>query len=471
MRRQLPRGASLLLAALLAASASLPSAAPLEITAIQNGADGVTLTWADAATNRAYTVQTWDGYGAPFWIAPRINLPWPLTDSFWLDTQHQESGRRFYRVAAVPQAQRGLLLSRVSVASYSQFYLNFMLSLLGLTNTVNCDVQVWKLDYETIDPLGGSTWASGALALPQGVTNPLPLLSYQHGTVAKKSEAPSGPSSEEQFFGAVLAGFGYAVALPDYLGLGDSLDLQSYHHAASEATAAVDMLRATRAYCAANGIALTPQLFLLGYSQGGHATMALHRELEEYHSGEFTITASAPMAGAYDLSGVTLEDALSGRPMPNPYYFALLMAGYQSVYHLADSLPDLLAPPYHTLLPHLLDGQHSGDEINAVLTNDVTKILAPACLAALRNDPHAPLRQALYENDLYRWTPHAPMRMYHCEGDADVLYANSVVAWNSFHARGATQVELIDPQPTADHGGCVIPSLLLAKQWFDSLRQ
>ena len=63
------------------------------------------------------------------------------------------------------------------------------------------------------------------------------------------------------------------------------------------------------------------------------------------------------------------------------------------------------------------------------------------------------------------------MRMYHCSGDADVLYANSQVAYSNFLARGAAQVQLIDPLPGADHGGCFLPSLSAAKTWFDSLKQ
>jgi len=67
--------------------------------------------------------------------------------------------------------------------------------------------------------------------------------------------------------------------------------------------------------------------------------------------------------------------------------------------------------------------------------------------------------------------PRAPLHMYHCTGDMDVLFANSQVALASFQQPGASQVQLIDPLPTADHGGCVLPSLLNAKAWFDTLRQ
>jgi len=357
------------------------------------------------------------------------------------------------------------------LGSYAAFDINLLLGLAGIPVTVTHDVQVWKLLYETVDPIGGRTTASGALVVPEGGKTSWPLLSYQHGTVARRDEAPSSPDSPEQWLGLVIAALGYVTAMPDYLGLGDSPGVHPYHHAASEATAAVDMLRAAREFCQDQDVALNGQVFLVGYSQGGHATMSLHRELEEYHTDEFAITASAPMAGAYDLSGVTAEDALSGRPMPNPYYFALLLASYQSVYHFAPSLADVLAPPYDKVLPPLLDGQHSGSEINAVMPSNIQQLLQPNYLAELRSNPNHPFRLVLRDNDLYRWTPRAPMRLYHCAGDRDVIFGNSQVALASFQARGATHVILVDPKPSAGHGDCVEPGVLLVEQWFDSMRR
>jgi len=81
---------------------------------------------------------------------------------------------------------------------------------------------------------------------------------------------------------SLFATTGYAAVVPDYLGLGDSPGLQLYHHARSEATACVDLLRAARTWCASNNVELNDQLFLAGYSHGGHVTMALHRELEPF---------------------------------------------------------------------------------------------------------------------------------------------------------------------------------------------
>jgi hypothetical protein len=72
---------------------------------------------------------------------------------------------------------------------------------------------------------------------------------------------------------------------------------------------------------------------------------------------------------------------------------------------------------------------------------------------------------------VFRWTPRSPLRLYHCSGDQDVVPANSQVAYAAFRAAGATQVELVDPVPGANHGACAEPSLLAAKAWFDSLRR
>jgi hypothetical protein len=172
------------------------------------------------------------------------------------------------------------------------------------------------------------------------------------------------------------------------------------------------------------------------------------------------------------MSGVELNDILSSRCPPNPYYAAYVLVAYQSVYSLAPSWTDLLVPPYDTTIPPLFNGNTGGSILNSNMPAcKVSSILVPAVLSSLTNDPGSPLYQALRDNDLYRWKPVAPVRLYHCSGDQDVLPANSQVAYSNFVAQGALQVQLIDPMPGADHSGCVIPALTAAKAWFDTLKQ
>jgi hypothetical protein len=196
--------------------------------------------------------------------------------------------------------------------------------------------------------------------------------------------------------------------------------------------------------------------------------MALHRELERYYTNEFTVTACAPMAGAYDLSGVTAADFLSGREMPNPYYFAFLLGSYQQAYGLGASLAELLVPPYDTTLPPLLDGNHSESELDAAMPRVPVTILKPGLMADFQTNANNVLRVALRDNDLTQWRPVAPMRLWHCSGDQDVAFANSQAATNQFYLQGVRGIQLINTVPEGDHGACVQPSVLDALTWFDT---
>jgi Secretory lipase len=441
----------------------------LQLTNIAPTAGGVRLDWTSVGAGSNYTVQSREVLGENgLWVLPAEQV-WPIPLTQWTDGRPiTNEPTRYYRVLAVPAAQRGRLLSVSAPSPYAKFIIQQIFTSQGIPITPQYDVTSREVVYETITPDGGRTMASGTLFLPVGRGGALALASYQHGTIPRTNDAPG----QEGIVGIAFATTGYAAVVPNYLGLGQaSAGLQTYHHARSEATACVDMLRAARNICATNGTALNGQIFLAGYSHGGHSTMALLRELETFHTNEFTVTACSPMAGAYDLSGVSAADFLSNRPQPNPYYFALIVAAYQSVYKLAPTLADLFTPPYNTTLPPLLTGNNTGAEINAVMPPRPVDILKPQYITAFLASTNQPFRLALRDNDLYRWKPRSPLRMFHCMGDRDVLFANSQVALASFQQRGASQVQLIDPLPTADHGGCAMPSLLNAKAWFDTLRQ
>jgi hypothetical protein len=444
----------------------------LRFTTSLQTTNGLLLQWSNPVAAQSYTLQARDRITNSIWLTLDSPQPWPTVQTQWNDTLSSTQMMRFYRVIAVQPATRGKLLSSSLWTNFSAPTLNLFYLLNGIPLTARYGVDCYKVIYETIDPLGGRTTASGGLFLPQQTGKNWPLCSFSHSTVTQTNDVPSVSLTQDAFAGVAFASAGYVSVVADLLGLGSSPGLHPYLHARSEATASVDMLRAARNYCASNGIGLNGQLFLAGYSEGGHTEMALHRELERYHTNEFTVTASAPMAGPYDMSGVELNDILSPRCPPNPYYAAYVLVAYQSVYSLEPSWTDLLVPPYDTTIPPLFNGNTSGSILNSNMPAcKVSSILVPAVLSSLTNDPGSPLYQALRDNDLYRWKPVAPVRLYHCSGDLDVLPANSQIAYSNFVAQGASQVQLIDPMPGADHSGCVIPALTAAKAWFDTLKQ
>ena len=476
-RETLTRLESLLICLLLSLlSTAARAQAPVELTAITSTTNGIRVAWTDPGPGQAYTVQVRESLTSGAWRngAMRYRWPWPFTH--WADAPRNLPVARYYRVLAQPAAtpNRGKLLSSSLKGQFTVNDQNAAFAAWGIAYfaTAKFGIVSRVFTYETVDPYGLSITNSALLILPMGTNGPLPLVSEQHGTLALKSDAPSQPGSGD-IWASVFASYGYAVVVPDYLGLGSSPGYQAYLHAQSEATCVVDALRAGRSLCASNHFTLNGQLFLAGYSQGGHVTMAAHRELETFHTNEFTVTACAPCAGPYDLGGATIESVLTVPTYPDPWYFPILLAAYLPIYQLGDTLEELLAPPYRSTLPPLLDGAHDWPLIEAAMPADPIAILRPDFQADFRTNVNNPLRQALLENNTYWWTPKAPVTMFHCRGDRDVVFANAEVAYQSFTNRGACCVSLVDPGAPAqlNHDDCYNPSLKGVLTWFEALRQ
>jgi hypothetical protein len=369
---------------------------------------------------------------------------------------------------------RGGLLGCEPVGSISTVEAEFYLFVAGLTalRPARYAADMYKLTYRTMTPSGGATTATGLLTLPAGLTGVLPLACYQHGTLTEKTDAPSNPDSTEGLGTALIYSStgGYAAVAPDYLGLGEGPGPHPYLHAATEASAGIDMLRAGRTAAAGYGVSLAGPLFLVGYSQGGHATMALQRELEARFAEEWPVTAAAPMAGPYDLSGTMLDYALGSAEEDNPQrvmYMAYLLVSFTTLYDFVPGVAEIFQPPYDTQVVALFDGTHSDAEIMAALPPSLAQLLQPEFLAALQSDPDHPVRMAAWLNDVYDWQPAAPLRMYHSAGDTIVPIGNAQVALAWMTALGAP-VELIVVSETLDHGEAAIPCLIQSRQWFDS---
>ena len=368
-----------------------------------------------------------------------------------------------------PRGGRGTTLSVTLLAEKPVAAIDAEFTALGFPIRARFAVAIYKIVYQTIDADGAATQASGALLVPQEAAGPRPMMSYQHGTLTARDEAPSAGGGE-QVIGLAYATDGYLAVLPDLLGLGDSPGLHPYLHAATSASAVIDMLRAARDFAAMNCLELNGQLFITGYSQGGYTTMAAHRELEASYEDEFAVTASAPMAGPYDLSGVMADAFIDGREHPSPYYLAYTLLAYDAIYDLFEDPSSFLVAPYDRILPPLFDGTHSAGEINAAMPAVPSEILQPGLVEAFENDAAHPLRLRLQENDVHDWLPRALVLLYHCGQDRHVPPENSQVALEHLRARGA-QVELVVPLPTGDQNSCAGPSLLLAKSWFDGMVQ
>jgi hypothetical protein len=166
------------------------------------------------------------------------------------------------------------------------------------------DVDVYRVAYRTTIPEQGNrpTVAYGLVAIPKGAAGAIPTVSVQHGTLWLKESGPSQAFSwdknseavvkygfrQKDFYAtgyetrlnvAAFAGQGYAVIAADYVGIGNSVENDSFVVKASEQRACLDMLAASDRLLASKSL-YRSQLFLNGWSQGALVSISFQEALE-----------------------------------------------------------------------------------------------------------------------------------------------------------------------------------------------
>ena len=273
-------------------------------------------------------------------------------------------------MSSIPQ--RGMLLQTppTLVGTYAPASLLSALAasplgqtLLQLAYTPVCSISVYHLEYQTVDPTGALTGASGALMVPSGGSQCVggrPVLLYAHGTATDReyniASLTSGENGEGLVLAAVFAAQGYIVVAPNYVGYDTStLAYHPFLDADQQSKDMIDALSAARSALPVAAAASTSdggKLFVGGYSQGGYVAMATHRALES--SGN-TVTAGVFMSGPYALNAfadAVFEGEVNSSAVPN---FIMLLSSYQHAYgNVYANASDIAASPYAANLESLL---------------------------------------------------------------------------------------------------------------------
>ncbi|MBO0929404.1 alpha/beta hydrolase family protein [Fibrella aquatilis] len=299
-------------------------------------------------------------------------------------------------------------------------------------------IRAYKLTYHTTNTDGKAVTASGAVLVPM-TTDSLPLISMQHGTISGDDQAPSyyKSSSEAYQFGSVFSSVGYIVAAPDYIGYGASNNLpHPYEHNRSLGQASLDMLRATKEFLADQKTNWNGRLYTAGYSEGGYATMALQKKLEEEAPTEFNLVASSVGAGAYDKPAFMryiVGNKTQGSIDYNRLYLWVLLT-YDRVYGLNRPASYYFKEPYASRVKANAQGALINVSFNEALTDEFK--------TAVQNGTDAAFIKAVQDNDIHDWKLRTPTRLYHGDADNTVFFFNSQNAYDAMQRRGATNVSL-----------------------------
>jgi fermentation-respiration switch protein FrsA (DUF1100 family) len=388
---------------------------------------------------------------------------------------------------------RGRLLAHELVASYATpedvrayfdewiaFYQDFYAFPSDIPVTFEYGFDSYKVTYCTVDAAlpgqaaGRPTIATGMLSVPRA-SGALSTVVYLHGTSVSFYDAVSNPDifgrfseNGESFDGppsnAIFAGAGFIYAGPDYLGIGDSrVPRHRYFHAATEASASVDLLSASREVLAGLGVRRNGRLYTFGFSQGGHSALAVHRTLQQ---AGVDVTATATVGGVFDVERWFLASLANRTTITLPLYVSYLLVAYDDIYGIYDRPADVFRAKFAPTVPALFDMHHYFDDVLGALPRTPRALLDPSFYRDVVEDANHPLRVRLRENAVDRWAPQAPLRVYHSQDDEEVPFDGALLSVARLRRRGA-EVS-VEPLPGFDHVNSWIQAMPRAAGWFRS---
>lgn len=350
----------------------------------------------------------------------------------------------------------------------------------------NTPVELIKVTYTSLDVNNKKVNLTGLVAWPVGgALNGLVV--YCHGTTVDRGRSPSkfagkgeAPETIEAITG--FATGGYAVILPDYIGLGDHKAAHPYPLSVVNARSGMDMISAARTLARQKNYKIAKQLYVTGYSEGGGVAMALTRSLQSYMNEEYQVTRSSPASGPYDLSGTTRKFMLQETGEQTGFVLRLYLMSYATNY-LNKQKGIKLNAFYKQALANALGVNYrlsptdKGVIKNIGLTttlmrskNLLSNVLNPSFLSDMKaNRSSNAFVKMLRENDTYDWAPTRPLLMIYVDKDFVVSPENTDKAYNAMRRRGVTSATMrkVMIPSTFNHITGVAPAMSKARAFFD----
>lgn len=371
-------------------------------------------------------------------------------------------------------------VSRELYSSYSEDYINsiidaatiFFPGVEDLKPFVESGAELYKIVYETTIK-GEETLASGIICVPTEEGD-YPVLSFQNGTNTLNANAPSEFPSDKGFqMLEVIASMGYVVVISDYPGFGESYGIV-HPYLVEEPTvrSLVDILYAVKEMDnELPDITIKNEFYVMGYSQGGWATLQLHKALELEYEDDFNLAGSVCGAGPYNIY-LLMEKMFQSQEFPMPYYIGYVINAYKAYDQFANPVSDILNEPYASRIGELYNGQLNAGQINAQLTTIIPELINADFLEGFATEQrYAPVREAMISNSVSAWNTDVPLLLFHGDADTHVDPSATEDIYDAMIAAGTSE-DIIDKIiiPGADHAGGVVPALVQGFAFINNIK-
>jgi pimeloyl-ACP methyl ester carboxylesterase len=372
-------------------------------------------------------------------------------------------------------------VSKQFAVQYTAAYLNSMIDIVSgalpdiasLKPLIKSDIKVFKIVYKTTVN-GDHINASGLIIVPVTPGN-YPVLSFQNGTNTMNASSPSeSPLDYNYQLVELVASMGYIVVFADYPGFGESAQIP-HPYLIKEPTvrSLVDLLYTAKEMVSKEfpGLTLNDDYYLLGYSQGGWATLALHKALELDYSSDFNLKGSTCGAGPYNIEQL-LESMVNKAVYPNPYYLADIVYAYSVYNQFTNPVGDIFNEPYASRLSTLFTGTLTPAQINSQLTTSVSGLMTPDFISGFNTSAKfTSVISALNINSIAAWHTNKSLLLIHGGNDTSVDPISTENMYSSMIQAG-TSPDICKKViiPGVDHGDGLIPCMIQGIMFLNNLK-
>ncbi len=333
---------------------------------------------------------------------------------------------------------------------------------------VTKSVTAFRIEYPSV-VRGEEKLLSGVVLIPHEQEKPLPILLYCHGTLFNKGYAPSKWDSAIQLE-ALPAMNGYITFIPDYLGYGSSnTDIPAYFDQEITVRTILDMLPAGVSYLDDCGMVYQKEMYILGYSQGGHAAVSVLKELTHNNPYDLELKATTSIAAPFKLKE-NVAHIIEKEVFPATAYVSYLFTSFNT-YRWNRDLDDFFRGSSLDLMEQYLAGEITLGKMAANQSDTISKLMNPNFLQDYLGNQELELKQSLERNCDFNFTPVSPLLIVHSEKDEVVPFSTSLVTWKSWISNGADSENVIfHSLKDENHSESADAGILLSLNFFQGYR-
>jgi predicted esterase len=326
---------------------------------------------------------------------------------------------------------------------------------------VQSDVHLIRVVYVTEYPKGTPINVSGALLISGNYNSRFPTVLFNHGTNGNRNSAPSVDirtiSSTEVFLSITMASiFNCAVLVPDYIGYGESKSItHPYMHGESLGQTGLDFIRAYREYMSAPAIALPfhNNIVITGYSEGGYASLALHKTIDAHPSEGLEVVKTIAGSGAYDLTAFSKEILNNPNPLERQMLSSYLwvIGMYKTDFRYSKNYADIFSEADNTLLQSIgYDLAYYKDVSAGLPLHEISsQLFKPEFISGVLDETDTEFISISKQNSFIDFTPKDSIIFVYGDADQWVYPVNSENAYNTMSAKQCPVKAYV--QPGGDH--------------------